>query len=315
MVTPARRLAKKLRRKEHFKKVLEIKRSNPLRYFEKLLGGMNAQDLSFVLNLSTLASSVRMYDGERKELIPVADLVPWPVQFCLVRYHHKHAFENRGPPSLKSFMSCLDNFGNKLKWRADNFSWSKHSMHGVPAFKGTVTAGLKRLIMDFRKKMLDTFHKVRRRHTTGNMNAALRWTIRWLRDRSLCVAPFDKESGVCLIKLSDLSQVQRDVLASSFYCKISADAVNEVEAKFKKQYISLAKAVQTLEQSDRTGHAIRRSLFCKEAWYSARLLVTCNHISDLRSQGGMSMLPVLPPLTGFRHGLLNNSVPSSSRGF
>lgn len=89
-----------------------------LKYFHQLLGGVSEQDLNFVLNLESLAGSVRMYSDETRELHPVAEMLPRPVKFTLVRYHHKHAFENRGPPGRSVFLQRLTSLEQTLKWMA-----------------------------------------------------------------------------------------------------------------------------------------------------------------------------------------------------
>lgn len=106
------------------------------------------------------------------------------------------------------------------------------------------------------------------------MVAALRWTIRWLRERNLAVAPFDEESGCCLITRADLLVVKLRVMASSFYEPVPEDMVDAVQADIRARYFKLAKMVQDLEQSERVGSTIRRSMNCDDAWYSSKLLVT-----------------------------------------
>lgn len=117
---------------------------------------MSEQDLNFVLNLDALAGSVRMCSDSTRELHPVADLLPWPLKFTLVSKNHKHAFENRGPPSRKMFLERLANLEQKIKWRAalggqshDQVTWGRHKMYHIKKLTCTVMPALRGLMGPF----------------------------------------------------------------------------------------------------------------------------------------------------------------------
>ncbi len=141
-------------------------------------------DLSFVANLEIHGRQVRMYRADTGELVNVCEELPWPVKFTMVRYHHKHAFEQRSPPCRRRFLASVKAVEDKLKWRAPlqdrvgddepALRCAKHRMYDVAPYDGTVTLALKGLLQDWRDTMLRTFSSIRRRCSRGNMIAALR---------------------------------------------------------------------------------------------------------------------------------------------
>lgn len=128
-------------------------------------------------------------------------------------------------------------------------------------------------MQDFREHMAAAFKRVRRRQNLGNITAAVRFTTRWMHVCGLVIAPFDKESGVCLIRAADLVQVEEQVLTSDFYEPV-VDDLNDLQNTFRAEYCRLAHAVQRLEGDERLGGTLRRSLNCSRASYSATLMVT-----------------------------------------
>lgn len=71
-------------------------------------------------------------------------------------------------------------------------------------------------------------------------------------ERDLTFAPFDKESGVCLIKRSVLAAAKQGVMRSSFHEPVTED-VDTLQGRFRCQYFQLAAKVQKLEECDRAG--------------------------------------------------------------
>ncbi len=205
--TTSRRCVEKARRfREHWLS-FRANRKSKLHYFEKLLEGMSAQDLSFVANLEEMTASIRMYDAVNKRLVVVDDYLPWPVKFVMIRYHHKHMFENNRPPSRKNFMRDVCALENKFKWRAamqgvaegHGTTWARHKMYDVTPYRGTVEPTLRGFLQELRSKLLSAYCRVRRKHALGNKNAAFRWATQWLAEAGLTLSPFDKESGCCLV--------------------------------------------------------------------------------------------------------------------
>lgn len=67
---------------------------------------------------------------------------------------------------------------------------------------------------------------------------------------------------------ADLCEVKRRVMASSFYEEIPPYMIDEIQTDIRARYFKLAKRIQDLEQSEKIGSTIRRSMKCDDAWYS-----------------------------------------------
>jgi hypothetical protein len=240
---------------EHWTVMKQRRRAGLTRNFAKLLEGMTEQDLAFVHNLDIMASEVRLLNMNTRSLEKVANELPWPVKFTMIRYHHKHVFESRGPPSRRQFVRDLGSLENKFKWRAalitrgseENLSWAKHKMYEVSKFRGTVAPAMRDFLSGLRHTATRAFNQVRKRHTTGDMLRVVRDTLGWLAERGLTFAPFDKESGVCLIKTTELESVKQEVMKSEFYEVVTED-LDTVQKNFRRQYFKLAKLVEVTKK-------------------------------------------------------------------
>lgn len=167
-----------------------------------LLDGMSEQDLSFVANLESMSCRIRMYDAINRKLVAVGDLLPWPVVFVMLRYHHKHAFERASPPLYKTFLEDIQDMENRFKWRAalqgdrgDAQAMNmKHKMYRVANYRGFVAPALKGCLDELRGKLLHGFKLARRRRARGDINAAVKWTREFLAREDLQLVPYDNSS-------------------------------------------------------------------------------------------------------------------------
>lgn len=180
-------------------------RRGKLHHFEKLLAGMSAQDLSLVANLEQMTANVRMYDAASRKRLFVGEYLPWPVKLMMVKYHRKHVFENRHPPTRATFLKVVCNLEHKFKWRAatprvvgGGGAWAKHKMHVIKPYKGFTEPARRGFLGKLRSRLLEVYSRVRKQNSYGNINAAARRALRWLSDENITLALFDKESGFCL---------------------------------------------------------------------------------------------------------------------
>ena len=146
--------------------------------------------------------------------------------------------------------------------------WAKHKMYEPTNHRGMVAPALRAFLSSLRSTTTRAFDRVRRQRTIGNMNGAVKYTMSWLKERQLTFAPFDKESGVCLVKRERLEKVKVKVMQSQFYEPVDELCLNALQADFRKQYFGWAKLVKKVEDNERIGQVIRRSMNCMNAWYS-----------------------------------------------
>lgn len=241
---------------------------------------MSEQDLSFLLHLDELSTSVRMYDAVNRKLVAVDYLLPWPVKFMMIRYHHKHVFESRTPPSSKTFLQDVTSLEHKFRWRAklkhnggEDWKCYKHKMCDVTPHRGFVEPALRDFLIRLRSTLASAFRRARRRTCSGNFSSAFLWARQWLTEEGLMLAPFDKESGCCLIRKSDMAHVKEEVMRGSCYEPVSED-LETLQQLHRARYFRLAAWVAKTSENDRLGHLVRRSMNNEKAWYSARLMVT-----------------------------------------
>lgn len=108
-----------------------------------------------------------MFHISARSLENAADELPWPVKFTMVRYRHVHIFENRGPPSRRSFVRDLASLEQKFKRRAElrqtvgeeGLKWAKHKMYDVAKFHGVVAQAMRVFLNGLRHTAVRAFNQ------------------------------------------------------------------------------------------------------------------------------------------------------------
>ena len=131
-------------------------------------------------------------------------------------------FREAFTPSWKRFRRVLEALGRKVLLRAAikledpaKSKFGRHSVCDVAKPRGPVAPAIRDSSRDLRQTAVAAFGKVRRIHTTGNIPAAVSYTLGWLKRRGLCFARFDEKSGVCLIRQNEYEAIKSKFLRSS----------------------------------------------------------------------------------------------------
>lgn len=198
---------------------------------QKNLRGCSLQDLQFLVDLEFHAADLRMFDFSHGQLHPVqSDVVPWPVQWLAVRFHRRHIFQRRTLPDVDVLRREVCQVVQKLKWR-----WIHRSSENVvdvlsllrvrglrtPACDRVVAPELQAWCSGFQRTLVSGARSAASRarcdRSWGNMSQLTRWAFKLLKERGLRLLPYDKEDGMCIIRVDELAEMHRHVLGSKDY--------------------------------------------------------------------------------------------------
>ena len=197
--------------------------------------------------------NIRIYDPVEKEVLAVENgSIPWQRLWFLARHSQKFIYDRGDLPSWQSWVSSVNNFENKLKWR-----WlHRHTARNNKPFCKTkispycgheVHIALQHWINNMKVELLRGFKQVRSMAASSkrrwcNTASFVREGIRRMPELPWTPVLTDKSKGWVLMLKSDLDQLHEDTLHSETFKIIEVLRRQDVDSR-RIQYFKLATSI------------------------------------------------------------------------
>ena len=263
--------------KDEVRKSYMEQRSNTL--FNFMIDGANFEDWQFVANLGTHQQTVRRYDHASRSVV-MADIA-WPLAWILTRFNRKHIFCSRALPNRRKFLSAVETFINKMKWRwlyrnsTDEKSLIRYRHIPTPTCNFPVDITFQLWCDGLRRSLIVSFRRCLSRasgdRSYANTIALNKWGMDLLHQYGYVCAPNDKEAGFSLLSVKDFLAVQKEVLTSDGFEYVDYINRESLHGDFHK----LCMRVGKVEGNDRWQASCYRSWTAPRATLCASLVLLC----------------------------------------